>query len=74
MTSIPVFLPGKPHGQKSLAGYRPWGHKDSDTTEHAHTHTNIYFGGLCQECCVHDLTSTPPSPKREERLLPAFEQ
>ena len=22
----PVFLPGKPHGQKSLAGYSPWGH------------------------------------------------
>ena len=25
----PVFLPGKPHGQKSLAGYCPWGHKES---------------------------------------------
>ena len=23
----PVFLPGKFHGQKSLAGYSPWGHK-----------------------------------------------
>ena len=23
---IPVFLPGKFHGQKSLAGYDPWGH------------------------------------------------
>ena len=22
-----------PHGQRSLAGYRPWGHKESDTTE-----------------------------------------
>ena len=22
----PVLLPGKPHGQRSLAGYRPWGH------------------------------------------------
>ena len=22
-----------PHGQKSLAGYSPWGHKESDTTE-----------------------------------------
>ena len=22
-----VFLPGKPHGQRSLAGYSPWGHK-----------------------------------------------
>ena len=28
----PVFLPGKSHGQSSLAGYSPWGHKESDTT------------------------------------------
>ena len=29
----PVFLPGKSHGQRSLASYRPWGHKESDMTE-----------------------------------------
>ena len=29
----PVFLPGKSHGQRSLAGYSPWGSKESDTTE-----------------------------------------
>ena len=29
----PVFLPGELHGQRSLAGYSPWGHKDSDMTE-----------------------------------------
>ena len=29
----PVFLPGESHGQISLAGYSPWGHKESDTTE-----------------------------------------
>ena len=23
----PVLLPGKSHGQRSLAGYSPWGHK-----------------------------------------------
>ena len=28
MTQITtVFLPGEPHGQRSLAGYSPWGHK-----------------------------------------------
>ena len=32
----PVFLPGKFHGQKSLAGYSPWGHKESDTPEHTY--------------------------------------
>ena len=29
-----AFLPGKFHGQRSLEGYRPWGHKEWDTTEH----------------------------------------
>jgi len=29
----PVFLPGEPHGQRSLEGYSPWVHKESDTTE-----------------------------------------
>ena len=29
----PVFLPGKFHGQRSLAGYSLWGHKESDTTK-----------------------------------------
>ena len=35
----PVFLPGKSHGQRSLAGYSPRGHIESDSTEHKHTHT-----------------------------------
>ena len=30
---MPVFLPGESHGQRSLEGYSPWGHKESDTTE-----------------------------------------
>ena len=29
----PVLLPGKSHGQRSLVGYSPWGHEESDTTE-----------------------------------------
>ena len=28
----PVFLPGKSHGQRSLAGCSPWGCEESDTT------------------------------------------
>ena len=30
---FPVFLSGKFQGQRSLAGYSPWGHKVPDTTE-----------------------------------------
>ena len=33
MATTPVFLPGESHGQSSLAGYSPWGHKESDMTE-----------------------------------------
>ena len=29
----PVFLPGKFHGQKSVEGYSPEGHRELDTTE-----------------------------------------
>ena len=29
----PLFLPGEFHRQKSLVGYSPWGHKESDMTE-----------------------------------------
>ena len=50
----PVFLPGKSHGQRSLAGCSPWGRKESDTAEateharvvharvHMHTHTHTH--------------------------------
>ena len=36
-TPIPVFLAGESHGQRSLVGYSPWGHKELDTTEHLRT-------------------------------------
>ena len=29
----PVLLPRKFHGWRSLVGYSPWGHKESNTTE-----------------------------------------
>ena len=40
----PVFWPGKLHGQRSLVGYSPWGHKRvghdwACTHTHTHTHT-----------------------------------
>ena len=57
--STPVLLPGESHEQRSLAGYNPWGYKESDMTEvakhacvcvhaythtHTHTHTFRFFG------------------------------
>ena len=32
----PVFSPGESHGQRSLAGYSPWGCKEWDTTKATH--------------------------------------
>ena len=32
----PVFLPGESHGRRSLVGYSPQGHKESETTERLH--------------------------------------
>ena len=57
----PVFLPGESHGQRSLAGYSPRGHKESDTTEwltplfsffHVHTHTHTYMPAFETEFCI----------------------
>ena len=39
----PVFLLGKFHRQKSLAGYSPRGHEESDTTEQmSHRHKKSF--------------------------------
>ena len=38
----PVFLPEEVNEQRSLVSYSPWGHKESDMTEHTHTHTHTH--------------------------------
>ena len=38
---IPVLLPGKSHGQRSLVGCGPWGRWESDTTERLHFHFSL---------------------------------
>ena len=43
----PVFLPGKFHGQKSLAGYSPWDCKESDTTLWVYNNSNKFPHLLC---------------------------
>ena len=38
MATHSSILAGESHGQRSLASYSPWGHKELDTTEqHIHT-------------------------------------
>ena len=42
---------GKPHGQRSLAGYSLWGHKESDMTKRAHTDTHTH---CCPNACFRN--------------------
>ena len=39
----PLWYSGleNPHGQRSLAGYNPWGGKGSDMTENRHFHFSL---------------------------------
>ena len=41
----PVLLPGKSHAWRSLVGYSPWGHEESDTTERLHFHFSLSCTG-----------------------------
>ena len=66
----PVFLPGEICGQRSLAGYSPWGCKESDTTEHTQTQgtwmgkspkgTSLYIcvGIADSLCCTAETNMT----------------
>ena len=44
----PVFLPGKYRGQWTLAGYSPWGPKESDTTKRLSTQEQTITEDDCQ--------------------------
>ena len=48
----PVFLPVLFPGQQNLVSYSPWGHKESDTTEHAHSTTLANFSPFYGLNCV----------------------
>ena len=37
----PVFLPGESHGQRSLVGYSPWGHRELDMAEQLSRQTGV---------------------------------
>ena len=54
----------KSHGWRSLVGYSPWGHKESDTTERLHfTFSSVQFSPqLCPTLCNPMDYSTPGFP------------
>ena len=69
----PVFLLGKSHGQGSLAGYNPWGHKELDMTEATEQqhHINSYIfkdsKDMCVCVCIYTQTYTS-----QHLLVPHF--
>ena len=65
----PVFLPGEFYGQSSLAGYAPWGCRESDMTEWlTHTASIIFLrylpllGILYKKSCWNSLKNASDFP------------
>ena len=54
-----VFLPGEFHGQRSLAGYSPWGHKESDMTK------RLTCSPFSFSCTIHTTWYVPLSFKEQ---------
>ena len=73
----PVFLLGTSHGQRSLAGYSPWDHKESDKTERLSMQLNWTF---CLNQSVYtavlpailDLGHFMLCPCTTRKVLPSF--
>ena len=57
MVTHSSILAGKSYRQRSLAGYSPWGRKESDTTEGLHLCFQ-YLGWVSD----HSVLSLPPQP------------
>ena len=48
-----AFLPGKPHGQRILAGYNPRGHKELDMTKQVYTHMCFIYTYIHTYIYIH---------------------
>ena len=74
----PVCLPGKFHGQRSLADYRPWGHNELDVTEHSMgVHQPLIKWPRLKRrlCCSHHVAlSTSPALSGHQSLSAKWEQ
>ena len=65
----PVFLPGASPRQRILVGYSPWGHKQSDTTEHMHARSlDMGYIYICKMVPNQPLKEVSTYP--EVRVLP----
>ena len=74
MATTPVFLSGESHGQRSLVGYSPWGHKELDTTEQfklgIHDDAVRHFSSFCVTSESHFIAVLlPPTPEGFRDIL-----
>ena len=73
---IPVFWPGKFHGWRSLEGYRPWGQKESDTTERLSLHLiqnflrDLNSSGHLDRSFLAQGQSSPGQDRKLDKLCP----
>ena len=67
---IPVFLPGESHGQRSLAGCSPQGHKESDTTEQLTLTENIVQHRILSvKVCINSHLISCKIPQESEHVI-----
>ena len=64
MATHSVCVPGESHGQRSLAGYSPWGCKESDMTERLTLSLSEFI--LEQEMVTHSTILAWEILRREE--------
>ena len=59
MAPIPVFLSGESHGQRSLAGYSPWGHKQTRLTKHSTARGDYFeiYTNIKSLCCTPETNT-----------------
>ena len=65
---MPIFLPGEFHGHRSLTGYSPWDHKESDRTDRlTFSHSLLKRKGIARLLRVKRLRKGEESRWRRNR-------
>ena len=60
--ATPIFLPWKSHGQRSLAGYSPWGHTEANMTERTQDRVCSSVPKTGSPSLSFILAEAPPGP------------
>jgi len=71
----PLFLPGEFHGQRTLAGYSPWGCKELDMTKQHFHYFYSWFTVIFTSCRsfptnLRPLCPVPPGVCFSQKLQP----